>query len=302
MNPHNPKQPESETLARVDRLINTAMDAEAANDFDGANIAWAKIAAMDDASRRSAASLQAGLESLRAPTQTPDVSAKVLARLGMKVPAKRNEAKTDAVRVDNTPTPVRSTHNHPTSRGHKTASHRTRKWYSMSPVLASFVLGGLASLGLVIAHEYTNPAPQQETAIVVVPQPVFAQSAQPNELLPPPVASASHIPSLRMGDTSQYDHALAPAQTSVASASVQQGYWWRGPASQYVPTVAQERWWINTNASENLAPEPTGTAAGQVLLNEHGHQVDLFQLLLGERSEKVETTDTSKKPTQPKSR
>ncbi len=310
MNPQYPSnfdQPEGDTLARVDRLVNTAMDAEAANDFDGANIAWAKIASMDDASRRSAATLQASLESLRTPAQSPDVSAKVLARLGMKPVSKSHEANVEQVRVapvvavssqstaPATPALSASPRHVSSSRVASSTqlasstrlatSHRSRKWYSLSPVLASFVLGGFASLGLVIAHQYTNPSLQPDTAIVVVPLPSISHTI-PSELLPAPVASASRAPSLRMGDTSRYDQALAPARPGTADAGATHGYWWRvqGPQSPSFPMMAQERWWIAPGSAEGPALEPKHMDAGQMLLHKHSHDVDLFQLLLGDHA------------------
>ncbi len=301
MNPHpntpgKSDQTESDKFTRVDRLINAAMDAEASNDFDGANIAWAKIAAMDEASRRSAATLQSGLESLRTPTPTPDVSAKVLNRLGMKQAAKRHLAqseRTAAATLADSPAVAPRT---PETRVLK-SSRRNRKWYSISPALASFVLGGLASLGLVIAHQYTTSAQLQNTEIVVVPQPLFTQPNTPSELLPPIIATATRVPSLRMGDTSRYDQALQP--TVHAANTTTPNYWWRNQAPETLPIMAKERWWTPTSGSagSDLAQDGKRVDAGQVLLQKHNHNVDLFQLLLGEDAENCSPAPTTIKMT-----
>lgn len=265
---HHPDDRGNAPVARVDRLINAAMDAEAANDFDGANIAWAKIAAMDDASRRSAAALQAGLESLRAPAQTPDVSAKVLTRLGMTPPTVRHESHQDHSAPGATPS------------AHKPQAKRvSRKWYSISPLLSSFVLGGLVCLGLVIAHQYTKQPAQRNTEIVVIPQSQFSLPSTPAELLPTPVAAARRTPSLQLGDVSRYDNALLIPTGHVAEAPLTNAQWWKADTTQ--PTIlAQERWWTGTS-EDGIASEFQRVNAGQSLPHHHAGAVDLFEVFLG---------------------
>jgi hypothetical protein len=265
-----------------DALLNAALDAEAAGDIALAQESWAKIAAMDEARRRSAALLASGLAQLKQGNHAgPDVSGRVLARLNF---ARTEWDKTiittmpDAVTAETAPArevsgtaqamdhlvgegrremrrhrtpmdgqegqaPAGSSHTLADALAFEAAAdsaissgrawgvpsqraHRKRRWYQVSPMLASFVLGGLVTVGLLALKHWTE-APQNAAPIAATP---LATPAEPSQLVPELVRAVPRpAPSLQMGDTRRYTqiNGLSPdwrmSQTPTA------GRWWETP-------------------------------------------------------------------------
>lgn len=260
-----------------DSLLNAALDAEAVGDIALAQESWAKIAAMDEVRRRSAALLASGLAQLKQGNHArPDMSGQVLARLNLDrttittmpdavtaetAPAREVSGTAQAMdhlvgevrremRRQRTPMDGQEGEASPGA-SHKLAdalafeaaadgainsgrawslptprAHRKRRWYQVSPMLASFVLGGLVTVGLVAIKHWTE-APQIAAPIAATP---LAIPSEPSQLVPELVRAAPRPAStLQMGDTRRYTqiNGLSPdwrmSQTPTA------GRWWETP-------------------------------------------------------------------------
>lgn len=265
-----------------DALLNAALDAEALGDIALAQESWAKIAAMDEARRRSAALLASGLAQLKQGNQQQvDVSASVLARLSI---AQTDRAQTDRARTDwdrNTiqtmpdavtaeTAPAREVSgtaqamDHMVGEGRREArrnaaltderhaadalameqaadavistgrpwglpsqrasQHRKRRWYQVSPMLASFVLGGTVTIGLVMIKHWSDaPAPSAAPIVAAAPAP----AAAPSQLVPQLVQSTpAPRPALQMGDTQRYTRIDGLTPGWRMSQTPAGGRWW----------------------------------------------------------------------------
>jgi hypothetical protein len=264
-------------VREFDALLNAALDAEATGDIAVAQESWARIAAMDEARRRSAALLASGLAHLKHADQpAPDVSARVLARLELD----KTSLKTmpDAVTAETAPAREEAgaaqamDHSWREARWHRTPTdgpvaheqraagmspadalafeaaaeaaistgrpwglpsqraHRKRRWYHVSPMLASFLLGGAVTVGLMMLKQRTDgPIAVPAPTVAAVPQAAPASQLVPDLMRPALARVRAQPSSLQLGDTARYTRidGLAPGWRMSQTPSA--GRWWDVP-------------------------------------------------------------------------